>query len=79
MYNNKKTNTYLISTTGDNEFNAEEVQKKTKQIIHISIVNIYVKNFFPAKSCNSCRLNLAGIEMQEIFFMEFQSVTFSFP
>ena len=31
---------------------------KIEQIIHISIVNIYVKNFFPAKSSKTCRLNL---------------------
>ena len=34
---------------------------KIKQIIHISIVNIYVKKFFPAKSCN-------WLKMQENFF-----------
>ena len=51
---------------------------KIKQIIHISIVNIYVKKFFPAKSCNTCRLNLVK-DAGKCFLWNFKVSHFLFP
>ena len=77
MYNKKKPTLIWSAQLGIMNLTQRKFIK-IKEIIHISIVNIYVKNFFPEKSCNTCRLNLVK-DAGKYFLWNFKVSHFIFP